>query len=511
MSTSFLGRAWDYVDLARQAFKLRASSQESIRDAARSHLAQRMGRLRGLPQKIGQIMSMNTATGDEADPFAPLTNAAPALPFDEIAPLIEQAWSATLADTVSYIDQCGLAASLGQVHRAKLKDGRDVAIKVRYPGIREAVMNDLSVLGWIAAPMRVLRGGFDLADYRAAILRDIEEELDYRVEAMHQSRYASRAAELPGFRVPRVITRLSNESVLVSEWCENESIDVAATWSIDSRRTIARSLLTGTLHMLLRHGYVHADPHPGNVRFASPDQIVLLDYGSVARFGESHRTALLALIQMTRNQHGDPYPALLELGFNETLLAPLRAKLPALCAVLFEPFCTSAPYPLAEWRRAERIADILGDDRWNFRVSGPAELLFVLRVFGGLCYYLGRLGVDVNWSAAIEPHLAHSRDAVSQWLKSAGNSSRNEFASLARHLRVRVSQAGTTKVALTFPATAIDDLDQLMDADLRARLSRSSIDLASLVRGARQTGYAPQTVFELPETATARGVRVWLE
>lgn len=511
MSNSLLSRTWDYVELARQAFKLRTSSEEHIRESAREHLALRMGRLRGLPQKIGQIMTMTAAAGDQPDPFTPLTNAAQPLPFDEIKQLIEQAWNSPLDETVSYIDRAGMAASLGQVHRAKLKDGRDVAIKVRYPGIREAVMKDLAVLGWIAAPVRVIRGGFDLADYRAAILRDIEEELDYRVEAMHQSRYFGLAAELTGWRVPAVISHLSSESVLVTQWCESESIDQVAAWGVDARRTIAKNLLAGTLHMLLRHGYVHADPHPGNVRFTQPGNIVLFDYGSVARFSAEQRTALLALIDMSRKQSGDPYPAFLALGFNEALLTPLRSKLPALCAVLFEPFLTKAPFQLSQWRRGERIADILGDDRWNFRVSGPAALVFILRVFGGLCYYLDRLGVDINWATAIEPHLRNEREAIARLHPTDRSGTRDEFARLARYLRVRVSQRGTTKVALTFPAIAIDELDQLMDADLRTRLARSKIDLNALVRGARRNGYAPQTVFDLPETETERGVRVWLE
>ena len=88
---------------------------------------------------------------------------------------MEKAWGAPLDSVVQTIDRNGLAASLGQVHRAVLRDGREVAVKVRYPGIRKAVMNDLKVLGWLSAPVGDLRRGFDLNDYRAEIVRNLDD------------------------------------------------------------------------------------------------------------------------------------------------------------------------------------------------------------------------------------------------------------------------------------------------------------------------------------------------
>ena len=514
---SILNRTWDYIDLARQSFKLRGGD-ERVRDAARAHLAARMGRLRGLPQKIGQILSMNAIDGD-ADPFAPLTNAADPLQFDVIAPLLESAWRKPIGEVVSYVDRAGLAASLGQVHRATLRDGRQVAIKVRFPGIRDAVMADLSVLGWLAAPVKLVRGGFDLADYRAAILRDIEEELDYRVEAMHQTRYAAIAAELGGWAIPRVIAELSNDSVLVTEWLDSKPVDTAAAWPIEHRRTLAKSYLSGLLHALFHHGFVHADPHPGNVRYCCTPtpRIALFDFGSIAKLTPPRRLALLELIDMTASRCGDPLGPLLDLGFNPDLLRPMHAKLPALCAVLFEPFTLPGAFSLSQWRRGERIADILGDDRWNFRMSGPAELVFVLRVFSGICFHLSRLGVDVCWSSLIRPHLDAARAAITKRAAArAAERCSNAAASagfehLAQHLRVRVSRAGKTHVALSFPAIAVDELESLMDAELQDRIARAGYDVKKLSRAARQNGYAPQTIFDLAETETERGVKVWLE
>ena len=123
--TSKLRRSIGYVDLARHARKLRKSTDEAVRGRARTHLAARMGKLRGLPQKIGQILSMSS-DAEAAEVFAPLTGDAEPLPFDEIQPLLEQAWGTPLERVVRSIEPHGLAASLGQVHRAVLHDGRSV-------------------------------------------------------------------------------------------------------------------------------------------------------------------------------------------------------------------------------------------------------------------------------------------------------------------------------------------------------------------------------------------------
>ena len=105
-------------------------------------------------------------------------------------PVIAEQWNCDPETVFSEIEPHGRAASLGQVHRATLRDGRTVAIKVQYPGIRQAVEADLKMLGWLSKPVGDLRRGFDLTDYRGAIRDSLDEELDYVREAEHQRRYA---------------------------------------------------------------------------------------------------------------------------------------------------------------------------------------------------------------------------------------------------------------------------------------------------------------------------------
>lgn len=514
MRKTVLGRATGYVGLAKDMRAVKRASDETVRDNARRHLAQRMGKLRGLPQKIGQIMSMSDDAG-QADAFADLREQAEPLPLDELKPALEQQWGGSVDTVLAGIEPDGHAASLGQVHRAKLHTGEDVAIKIAYPGIDKAVMNDLKMLGWLSAPVGDLRRGFNLADYRAEIVRDLTEELEYQTEIEHQQRYAEFATTVDGLIVPKPYTQWSGHHVLVSSWEDGDDIEATSHWPQPARADLARKLVRHFLTALFDHNFVHADPHPGNYRFRLDPQhgasVVLYDYGSVVRLSERDCLLLMRLICDTTSRSGDPLSVLTSLGFDETLLSPITRKLPALCSVLFEPFANPAKFDLDGWNRSERIDDILGDDRWNFRMASPAKLILLMRAFRGVLYYLERLGESVSWERLFAPIVARHQHTMATLDIPASKSRENRFESMAKHLRIEVKRGGVTKVSLTFPATTVDDLDGLVDEELAVKIAERDIDIAKIVRETRSRGYTPGPLFELDEPDEDRHFRVWME
>lgn len=511
---SMITRSLGYAGLAKGMWDVSRASDETVKHNAQRHLAERMGKLHGLPQKIGQMLSLSEKD-DLPGAFSKLTDAADPLPFDVIERVLAAQWGAPVDSVVSEIDPWGHAASLGQVHRAALHDGREVAIKVAYPGIRDAVMADLKVLGWLSAPVGDLRRGFNMPDYRSEILRDLNDELDYRTELRNQLRFRALASVMDGLIVPEPIADRSTDQVLVSVWEDGCTIEEAVSWPAPARAQLGRLLLNHFLTCVFDHGLIHGDPHPGNYRFRlSPDEsvsIVLYDYGSVASIDQLDRMLLLRLVDASNTRKGDPMSLLVALGFNPDLLSPIRQKLPAVCSVLFEPFGYTHKFDLGGWNRAHRLDDILGDDRWNFRMAGPAKLIFLMRAFRGLLYYLERLQEPVSWGLMVKPLLERHAADMRNIDLAEDVAGEGGFEALARHLRIEVHRNGTKKVSLTLPSGAVEDLDAVIDADLAERIRAQGTDIKAIVRDVRRRGYAPMELFALDEPNGERRVRVWIE
>lgn len=514
MRGTVIGRAVGYATMGLDMRRAKHATDATVRDNARRHLAQRMGNLHGLPQKIGQMLSMS-ADATAATPFADLGDRSQPLPIDEVVERLTGAWGKPWDTVLAHIDEVGAAASLGQVHRATLRAGRDVAIKVAYPGIRDAVMSDLKLLGWLSAPVGDLRRGFDMTAYREEIVRDLNEELDYRTELDNQVRFGEIATGLEGLIVPMPIAERSNEAVLVSAWESGETLEPAALWPKSDRAELARRVLRHFLVTVFDHGFFHADPHSGNYRFRiDPDHgpsVVLYDYGSMASLSEQDRVALLRLITDTAARRGDPFSGLVELGFREDLLAPIEQKLPAICRVLFEPFASPAKFDLSAWRRTERLNDILGDDRWNFRMAGPAKLILLMRAFRGVLYYLERLGETVSWERTLEPILERNAKHLAATPPRIAARPGTGFDALAKHLRIEVTRNGERRASLTFPAGSVEELSALMDEETAAKIAERGINLDAILKKVRQTAYAPAELFILDDPTSASSFRVWLE
>lgn len=502
-----------FAGMAHAAFRLRKADDEAVRRKVRAHLVERMGRLRGLPQKLGQMLSFSWE-GDSAavNDYAALQDAAPPLPLETLLPAVEQAWGRPATDVVREISPRGHAASLGQVHRAVLHDSRVVAIKIQYPGIRQAVLDDLKFLGWLGAPLGRLKQDFDFTAYRQVILEDLERELDYGQEAAAQTQCAADHAQTPGVVIPRIIPELSTQTVLVSTWEDGQPWgEVSANWPQALRRDLAQTMLAFFLQSLLKNGRVQADWHPGNVRFrleSGSPRVVMYDFGCTFEPTKTERLALARLLQATLEHGESPWPLFQALGFNMELLEPLADRLPALCEALFEPLTADYPFDFADWNLSERMADILGNDRWNFRIAGPASLIFLMRAFHGVLHYLQGLQAPLRARGLVQQTLSSIAGEM-KYLELPRAANKPDFHGLARRMRINVSRGGKTTVELAQPASAIERLADLLEPALVERIAAQGIALREIVAETRRRGYAPGPVFACETEEKA--IRVWLE
>ncbi|MQY08209.1 AarF/UbiB family protein [Actinomadura macrotermitis] len=252
--------------------------------------------------KFGQVLSTrrDLLSPDFADELARLQDSVAPAPAAEVERVLTEELGASPHTVFAAFDPEPLAAaSVGQVHRARLHTGEEVVVKVQRPGVRPLVERDLDIVDRLAATLeRRTRWGRSLG--AVALARGfgaaLREELDFRVEARNTAAVASTRPEL---RVPRLHEELSTERVLVQEWLDGVPLAAAdpiiAEHGLD-RGKLARTLLDGLLVQIMQDGVFHADPHPGNIMLLRDGRLALLDFGSVGRLDGQLRGALEDLL-----------------------------------------------------------------------------------------------------------------------------------------------------------------------------------------------------------------------
>jgi predicted unusual protein kinase regulating ubiquinone biosynthesis (AarF/ABC1/UbiB family) len=250
-----------------------------------------LGTMKGAAMKVGQVMSfldVGVVPEEYRDEFqrklAALRDAAPTVTFKEMRTVIEAELDDPLDEVFESFDEEPIAAaSIGQVYRARLQDGRDVAVKVQYPGVAAAVRADMQNLGLILRLAKRIAPGMDPQAIGREISERIHEELDYELEAQNQRALARIFRGHPFIVVPAVVTSLSRERVLVSEYIEGTGFEDLKTYSQEDRDRIGEILFRFYFGCLYRHHQFSGDPHPGNSRLVADGRMVFFDFGLFKR------------------------------------------------------------------------------------------------------------------------------------------------------------------------------------------------------------------------------------
>ena len=262
-----------------------------------------LGELKGGAMKFGQAMSvMEAALPEEmAGPYratlTKLQEAAPPLPATTVHKVLAEElgprWRT--AKFQSFDDTPAAAASIGQVHKAVWRDGREVAVKIQYPGAGKALLSDLNQLARVA---RVAGGwipGMDIKPITDELKSRMSEELDYNLEAANQRTFAKAFRGDPHFAVPDVL--VNSEHVIVSEWMDGTPLSqIVASGTPEQRNAASERYMQFLLVGPARAGLLHADPHPGNFRLLDDGRLGVIDYGAVNRLPSGLPPAMGSLV-----------------------------------------------------------------------------------------------------------------------------------------------------------------------------------------------------------------------
>ena len=251
-----------------------------------------LGTMKGAAMKLGQVLSfldVGLVAEEHRDEFqrelAKLRDAAPTVSFKQMRRVIEEDLEAPIKEIFSAFDEEPIAAaSIGQVYRATLaQDGREVAVKVQYPGVAGAVRADMQNLGMIMGLLKRMTPGLNVKAITAEVRERIEEELDYELEAGNQRSLARIFAGHPFIVVPEVIGSLSRERVLVSEFVSGVGFEELKERPQAERDRIGEVIFRFFLGCLYRHRQFSGDPHPGNFLLLDDGRVAFLDFGLFKR------------------------------------------------------------------------------------------------------------------------------------------------------------------------------------------------------------------------------------
>ncbi|MFJ9433777.1 ABC1 kinase family protein [Streptomyces sp. NPDC101490] len=383
-----------------------------------------LGELKGGAMKFGQALSVfESALPEEvAGPYraalTKLQDAAPPMPTRTVYAVLEERLGEGWRELfLEFEDKPSAAASIGQVHRAVWHDGREVAVKVQYPGAGEALLSDLTQLSRFARLLGPLIPGMDIKPLIAEMRDRVSEELDYGLEAAAQQRHAEEFSDDPDVRVPAVVHRA--EQVLVTEWMEGVPLaEVIADGTPEQRdragQLLARFLFSGPA----RTGLLHADPHPGNFRLLPGDvedagpsdwRLGVLDFGTVDRLPGGLPETIGHCLRLTLAGEAEGvYASLRAEGFvKESVALDPDAVLEYLLPII-EPAEAESFRFTRGWMRAQaaRIADPRSPaHQLGKQLNLPPSYLLIHRVTLSTIGVLCQLGATVRL-----------RDELEEWL-----------------------------------------------------------------------------------------------
>ena len=393
------------------------SSQLRARNAARTRRV--LGDLKGGALKAGQLLSTvealfppdPEATWREA--LTGLQEANEALPFEQVEPVLVSELGASWRERFTAFDETATAAaSIGQVHRATWADGRPVAVKVQYPGVREALRADVRAISVASRGAALVARGLALPPLVAELRDRLSEELDYEHEARTQTRFALAYAGDPDVVVPSVVH--ATPRVLVMDWIAGTPLaQVARTGSQQERDRAAglyqRFLVSGPA----RAGLLHTDPHPGNFRVLDDGRLAVLDFGSSLELPEMPASFGGLLTALLAKDADEVLARLREGGFVRPGVTVDVAKLVDYMSPFAVPAREEAFTFRRDWLRGEfgRVNDPRNPDFGvALKLDLPAEHLFTHRVWLGMVGVLCQLEATVpvrsvlrRWLPGFEP------------------------------------------------------------------------------------------------------------
>ncbi len=381
--------------------------------ATAERVAKTMGEMKGAVMKIGQLISfvdMDLVPEAYRDALAMLQADAPPMSTEAAGDVIEAELGARPEDVFAWFSPLPIAAaSIGQVHMARLEDGTELAVKVQYPGIAEAIDADLrngallSVMVSVAQTLlRDLVAQVDAKAIVEEIKERVTEELDYRIELENQQAFLDIYRGHPSIHIPEVVPELSTRRVLTMEYVDAMRWTAAMQAPKDQRDAWGVTINRFVFGSMYDHHLFNADPHPGNYLFHEDGRVTFLDFGCVKRWDASWVEAWDRLFQaVIVGERDEIVAATVGTGMLKDASGIDVDELVAMARRTYWPRLAPQPFTYTKEWAASLVSDLmdlrLGDRAMNRAVNLPKDTVFLLRINAGLVSVLAGLGATIDW------------------------------------------------------------------------------------------------------------------
>ena len=377
-------------------------------------LADRLSHLRGAAMKLGQMISMDA--GDLLPPelaaiLAQLRSQAHRMPPEQLRRVLDSEWGPDWRRRFARFNATPIAAaSIGQVHRATLPDGRELAIKVQYPGVRESIDSDVDNVATLLRVSGVLPRELDLAPLLTEAKRQLHEEADYEREAAQMTRFADWLDGHADYVVPRPLPELTTARVLAMDFIDGIPIEALADAPQEQRDAAMRDLMALVLREMFEFGAMQTDPNFANYRF-QPDtgRLVLLDFGAARDVdpatAQGYRSLLSAGLSGDRDAVREAARAAGFLG--EAAVARHRPLVDRMIDIVVTEMNRPGPFDFGDRGFVEVLREHgmeMAADRSTWHIP-PVETLFVQRKVSGTALLAARLEARVDVRELVRPYL----------------------------------------------------------------------------------------------------------
>jgi predicted unusual protein kinase regulating ubiquinone biosynthesis (AarF/ABC1/UbiB family) len=369
-----------------------------------------LGKMKGASMKIGQLASfIDTEFLPEdyrelyQEKLASLRTSAPSMPWKSVKRVLEEELEEPPEELFEDFEhEASAAASIGQVHRATLPDGRQVAVKIQYPGVAEAIRADMQNAGMFLRLAKALAPGLDARAAAEELKERVMEELDYELEAQKQRSFARGYRGHPFIYVPDVFTRLSRRRVLVTEWVDGRGFEEAKQLAREERDRFGEIVFRYHFGSIYHLQHFNADAHPGNYLLMDDGKVAFLDFGMTKQLDREQIELEIAALQAVFDDDPERVRvALHDLGFVANPSKVDAERLMDHVRAMGGWYMEDRDVTIDSARVMEAIAAI-SDPRAGFydlwrRENVPANELMGRRMESGVLAVLGQLRATRNW------------------------------------------------------------------------------------------------------------------